>query len=190
MRVIAGTARGRRLVAPKGRQVRPTSDRVREALFASLGERVVSAVVLDLFAGSGALAIEALSRGAARAVLVERDPKAAAVIAENLDRTGFAGRARLVRADAARFCRASGEAFDLVLVDAPYGYPTPTVYGLLDDLAHGDRLAAEAVVVVERDRRDPGAGSPLPGGLALLRTATYGDTVLHYLTMGEGAATQ
>jgi 16S rRNA (guanine966-N2)-methyltransferase len=180
VRVIAGEAKGRRLVAPKGRDVRPTSDRVREALFASLGDRVPGARVLDLFAGTGALAIEALSRGAARAVLVEHDPRAAAAIAENLRRTGLTGRAVVVRHDAARFCREPGEAFDVVLADPPYAEPTAAVHALLGDLAAAGGLAPGAICVLERDRHDPDPGAPPPAGLALVRSATYGDTVLRY----------
>ena len=188
MRVIAGTAKGRRLIAPRGRDVRPTSDRVREALFASLGERVAGARVLDLFAGTGALGIEALSRGAAEAVLVERDPRAAAAVAENLRRSGLADRARLLRQDAARFCRdprgfsrdADGQ-FDIVLVDPPYAEPTAAVHRLLADLMAAGGLAPGAVCVVERDRHDPDPDAPPPAGLALTRTASYGDTVLVYL---------
>ncbi|MGH8907414.1 MAG: 16S rRNA (guanine(966)-N(2))-methyltransferase RsmD [Egibacteraceae bacterium] len=188
MRVIAGSAKGRVLKAPKGRDVRPTSDRVREALFASLGERVEGAVVLDLFAGTGALGIEALSRGAARAVLVERDLKAAAVIAENLERTNLGGRAQLVRMDAARFCRAPGERFDVVLVDPPYAEPTGGISALLGDLQAAGGLAPGAIVVLERDRHDHGALPPLPAGLASRRVATYGDTVLCYLDASGGDA--
>jgi 16S rRNA (guanine966-N2)-methyltransferase len=181
VRVIAGTAKGRRLRVPKGRLVRPTSDRVREALFASLGDRIPGASVLDLFAGSGALGIEALSRGADIAVLVERDPRALAAISENLDHTGLASRARVVRDDVARFCRAPGTAFHVVLADPPYTFSTPEVYALLDDLLAAGGLVPDGIVVVERDRHDSKSAALSPPGLALARTATYGDTVLHYL---------
>ncbi len=186
VRVIAGVAKGRRLGVPRGRAVRPTSDRVREALFASLGDVVEGAVVLDLFAGTGALAIEALSRGARRAVLVERDPKAAAVVAENLERTGLGASAHLTRMDAARFCVAPGEAFDLVLVDPPYTEPATKILELLEDLRAAGGLAPGAIVVLERDRRDAALPWPLPAGLVSRRVATYGDTVLHYLEASTG----
>jgi 16S rRNA (guanine(966)-N(2))-methyltransferase RsmD len=122
MRVIAGELGGQQLVAPRGWKVRPTSDRAREAIFSVLGERVAGARVLDLYCGTGALAIEALSRGAAGATLVDRDTRAAV---GNVERLGLAERVELVRADVARWLenRESGEEepiFDLVFIDAPY----------------------------------------------------------------------
>jgi 16S rRNA (guanine(966)-N(2))-methyltransferase RsmD len=134
MRVIAGELKGQRLVAPRGWKVRPTSERVREAVFSTLGARVEGAVVLDLYCGTGALAIEALSRGAARATLVDRDTRPAL---GNVERLGLADRTELVRAEAGawlvgRAGRAAsgsvssvgdppgGGRFDLVFIDAPY----------------------------------------------------------------------
>jgi 16S rRNA (guanine966-N2)-methyltransferase len=122
VRVIAGEMKGKRLVAPRGWKVRPTSDRVREAIFSALGARVEGAGVLDLFCGTGALAIEALSRGAARAVLVDRDTRAAL---GNVERLSLGDRAELVRADVSRWLAGHADAadapsFDLVFVDAPY----------------------------------------------------------------------
>jgi 16S rRNA (guanine(966)-N(2))-methyltransferase RsmD len=122
MRVIAGDFKGRQLVAPRGWKVRPTSDRAREAIFSVLGERVDGARVLDLYCGTGALAIEALSRGAAHATLVDRDTRAAV---GNVERLGLGERVELVRADVSRWLgnREGGEEepiFDLVFVDAPY----------------------------------------------------------------------
>lgn len=121
MRVIAGELKGQRLVAPRGWKVRPTSDRVREAVFSALGE-VRGARALDLYCGTGALAIEALSRGAATAVLVDRDVRPAL---GNVERLGLGERAELVRADVPRWLAAAaadavGPSFDLVFVDAPY----------------------------------------------------------------------
>jgi 16S rRNA (guanine966-N2)-methyltransferase len=120
--VIAGELRGQRLVAPRGWRVRPTSDRVREAIFSTLGERVEGASVLDLYCGTGALAIEALSRGAATALLVDRDTRPAL---GNVERLGLGERAELLRSDVGRWLAALPEApdgprFDLVFVDAPY----------------------------------------------------------------------
>ena len=121
MRVIAGELKGQRLVAPRGWKVRPTSDRVREAVFSALGE-VAGARVLDLYCGTGALAIEALSRGAAGAVLVDRDTRPAL---GNVERLGLGERAELVRSEVGRWLAGYGKGpgaprFDLVFVDAPY----------------------------------------------------------------------
>ena len=122
MRIIAGDLKGRRLVAPKGWKVRPTSDRVLEAIFSALGERVADARVLDLYCGTGALAIEALSRGAASAVLVDQDTRPAL---GNVQRFGLAARVEMIRADVGRWLGGVSSAgaagkFDLVFVDAPY----------------------------------------------------------------------
>lgn len=186
MRVIAGSAGGRRLDSPPGTGVRPTADRVREALFSSLGAAVPDATVLDLFAGSGALGIEALSRGAGRAVLVERDRQAAAVVARNLARTGLQGRATVVRTDATTYVRGPrGGPFDIVLLDPPYEHPTPDLYALVTALREAGGLAPGATVVVERDRRDPTGDTEPPGLLALDRRRVYGDTVLLYLRFVE-----
>jgi 16S rRNA (guanine(966)-N(2))-methyltransferase RsmD len=122
MRVIAGELKGQQLVAPRGWKIRPTSDRVREAIFSALGERVVGARVLDLYCGTGALAIEALSRGAEHAVLVDQDTRPAL---GNVQRLGLADRTELVKTDVGRWLAqvsaadAAGK-FDLVFVDAPY----------------------------------------------------------------------
>jgi 16S rRNA (guanine(966)-N(2))-methyltransferase RsmD len=122
MRIVAGELKGQRLVAPRGWKVRPTSDRVREATFSALGDRVDGARVLDLYCGTGALAIEALSRGAASAVLVDRDTRPAL---GNVERLGLADRVELVRGDVGRWLAQVSELqtagkFDLVFVDAPY----------------------------------------------------------------------
>lgn len=120
MRVIAGELGGQRLVAPRGWKVRPTSDRAREAIFSVLGAQVEDARVLDLYCGTGALAIEALSRGAAHATLVDRDTR---VALGNVERLGLAQRVELVRADVSRWLGGREDEdppFDLVFVDAPY----------------------------------------------------------------------
>jgi 16S rRNA (guanine966-N2)-methyltransferase len=177
MRVIAGALRGRRLTAPTGRErTRPTSDRVREATFAMLGD-VHDASVLDLFAGTGALGIEALSRGAARAVFVERDRAALRALRTNLDSLGLAAPRAQVRAGEAlaalRAARRRGETYDLVFVDPPYG--------LADDLQAPLSTGLPAVlqphglVIAESDRRSPLALAP---ALPQLRERRYGDTLI------------
>jgi 16S rRNA (guanine966-N2)-methyltransferase len=178
VRVIAGRLGGRRLKAPPGRVTRPTAERVREALFSMLGE-VSGARVLDLFAGSGALGIEALSRGAARAVFVERDGVAASVLAENLATLGIGSQdAELRRSDVAsalRSARAGKETYDLVFIDPPYGQAqewAPELGALLPAL-----LESGARVVLESDRREP-LELPLTGTgeLGVERQRRYGDT--------------
>jgi 16S rRNA (guanine966-N2)-methyltransferase len=155
VRVIAGELKGQRLVAPQGWKVRPTSDRVREAVFSILGERVRGAQVLDLYCGTGALAIEALSRGAERAVLVDRDTRPAL---GNVQRLGLADRAELVRADVGRWLGEVSSAsfagkFDLVFVDAPYRLADLVAQDL--DTHLPKLLAADGRAVVESGARRP-----------------------------------
>lgn len=180
LRVVAGEAGGLRLVAPRGSATRPTSGRVRESLFAALGPGpVAGASVLDLFAGSGALAIEALSRGAERAVLVERDQGAVDAIRANLSTTRLAGRARVRRGSVAPFLRGSPppEApFDLVFLDPPYELPDADLAALLARLDEPGWLAPGAAVVVERAA---GAAVPgLPGGWEVRWSRVSGDTLV------------
>ena len=155
MRIVAGSRRGHRIAAPKGVVTRPTSDRVREAVFSIVGP-VEGAAALDLFAGSGAMGLEALSRGAASCVFVERDRAAARVIQANLEKLGLTG-ATIVTRDAAaalRDDRERGRHYDLVLVDPPYdewGTHAPVLAQSLPEL-----LADDALVVVETsDRVEP-----------------------------------
>src|SRR5215217_6057718 len=155
MRVIAGELKGQRLVAPRGWKVRPTSDRVREAIFSALGERVVGARVADLYCGTGALAIEALSRGATAAVLVDQDTRPAL---GNVQRLGLADRAELVRADVGRWLHqvssssAAGK-FDLVFVDAPYRLADRVAKDLNNHLP--ELLAESGRAVIEGGARRP-----------------------------------
>lgn len=168
--------------------MRPTGDRVREALYSIVEADLRAAVVLDAYAGSGALGIEALSRGAPRAVLVERDRRAVAAIRENLEATGLSERALLHPADMRRFARAPrGGPFDLVLLDPPYAESMSQLVGLLADLREAGALAPWARVVIERDRRDPDLDAPLPDWLAREGLRTYGDTVLLLLRAVEPA---
>jgi len=163
MRVVAGTARGRRLVSPPGTDTRPTSDRVREAIFNALGslDAVAGSRVLDLFAGSGALGIEALSRGAAAAVFVDLDARAIDAVRANLETTGLDG--TVIRADAYRY---DDGPFDLALLDPPYATTDEQWAGLLGHLD-------AALVVIESDREVEEAPR-----WELLRSKRYGSTVV------------
>jgi 16S rRNA (guanine966-N2)-methyltransferase len=177
VRVVGGRLGGRRLRAVPGREVRPTSDRVKEALFGVLGDRVEGARVLDLFAGTGALAIEALSRGAASAVLVEQAAPAVTVIRANLDALGLGGVATVRRTRAETYVRTQRDGpFDLVLLDPPYAAPVGLVAGLLGRLSR-TALAPGALVVVEAAAR--AEAPPWPPGLTPERPRRYGDTALH-----------
>jgi 16S rRNA (guanine966-N2)-methyltransferase len=166
VRVVAGTARGRRLVAPKGDGTRPTSDFVREAIFNSIGSvpdvDLDGATVLDLFAGTGALGIEALSRGAAHATFVESDRHALDALRRNLDATGLSDRATVRAIDVTT--AADLPSVDVVFADPPYAFAG------WDDLL--TRLDAH-LVVIESDRE-----IALPDGWRLLRTKRYGTTVV------------
>jgi 16S rRNA (guanine966-N2)-methyltransferase len=184
-RVIAGSARGIRLAAP-GPGTRPLSDRVKEALFAILEPDLPGARVLDLFAGSGAAGIEALSRGAAAATFVESDSAALGVLAKNLERTHFAGTGRSVRADVVRWLGAGGVAagpFDIVFVDPPYAEPEVLV-GVLELLgAAPELLASDARVVAKHFWRD--RPPPAVGLLASDRERRFGETALTFYRRQE-----
>jgi len=179
VRVIAGTAGGLRLDTPPGLGTRPITDRVKESLFGSLGPDLEGARVLDLYGGSGAMAIEALSRGAASAVIVERDAKAAAVIRSNLAHTHFDDRARVEQADVRAFLRRPGAApdaeFTLVFCDPPYDVPTAEVEQDLAILGAG-WVAPGALVVIRRREIDGPPG--LPPKWRFVRSKTYGDTLV------------
>jgi 16S rRNA (guanine966-N2)-methyltransferase len=178
--VIAGDAGGLRLAAPKGTRTRPTADRVKEALFAALGpDRLLGATVLDCYAGSGALAIEALSRGAARAVLVDRDPLAVDVIRRNLRSTGLLDRARVQRRGVTAFVRGDpppDAPFGLVFCDPPYDQPAGELAGVLAALAEPGWVDPGGTIVVERAAS---AGPPaFPAGWGVTWSRVYGDTLL------------
>lgn len=176
VRVIAGTARGIPLTAPRDRLTRPVTDRVKETLFGILGDRVIDAQVLDLYAGSGALGIEALSRGASRAVFVERGREAVAAIRANLGRTHQEERAEVVSGDALRFLSAAsdGDSYDLAFLDPPYAER--------DILAPLERLvpllSPGAGIVVKHFWRTE---VPAVAGLARWRERRFGETALTFL---------
>ncbi|WP_219419802.1 16S rRNA (guanine(966)-N(2))-methyltransferase RsmD [Pseudonocardia nigra] len=176
-RIIAGAAGGRRLAVPP-RGTRPTSDRVREALFSALDNApgLAGAAVLDLCAGSGALGLEALSRGAGHALFVESDRRAAAVLRRNVADLGLPGAVVRLGAAGSVLAGPADRTYDVVLVDPPYDVPDAEVAGWLAAAAAHGWLAEDVVVVVERAR---GAAFPWPPPLRSLRERRYGDTVLH-----------
>ena len=178
MRIVAGSAKGIRL-APVPKGVRPVSDMAREGVFSSLGALVPGARVLDLYAGTGAMGIEALSRGAERAVLVERDRSAVRVIRDNLERTRLSERADVVAADVTRFVMRDdkGEGmFDLVLTDPPYEAAVDEVQGVLAALGQGWLSGEGARVVLTRPSRS--STLVIPVHFAVARRLTYGDTLV------------
>lgn len=177
MRVISGTARGISLNAPEGMGTRPTTDRVKENLFNIIQNEIRDKKVLDLFSGSGALAIEAVSRGACEAVLVEPDKRCYTVISENLKRTRLDGRARIIRIAAEPAIlqlQREGMRFDLVFMDPPYqqGWIVQT----LDQLADSGILNPGALVVVEHEASDPSPDHI--GSIRKTHEKKYGRTAL------------
>lgn len=188
MRVIAGTAKRRRLKVPRGLEVRPTSDRVKEALFNILGELVQGCRFLDLYAGTGNIGIEALSRGAAGAVFVEKDLKNIRVIRDNLTVTGLEEKARIIHQDVGKalfMLGQEGQVFDLVFMDPPY--LKDLEQGALEGIIRHGLLDPGGMVVVESSSKDR-----LPQKVATLnltRQEKYGDTVLsfyHYFEQNTG----
>ena len=180
MRIVAGTHRGRRIAAPRGTTTRPTADRVREAVFSIIGP-IDGLDVLDLFAGSGALGLEALSRGAASATLVDRDPLAVACIRANAATLGEEGRVRVLRRDwraALGSERTAGRAFGLCLCDPPYSLTDRVVAGI--GAALSPLMTSPGIVVIEHSAALP---PPEPSGLdiATRTDRTYGDTAVSVL---------
>jgi 16S rRNA (guanine966-N2)-methyltransferase len=178
-RVISGVAGGRRLKVPRT-GVRPTGDRAREALFNALGHllELRGAAVLDLYAGSGALGIEALSRGAEKAVFVESAPGVLPVLRENLAALGLAGGRVVAGSVPTVVAGAPPNRFDLVLADPPYATPATEVRTVLERLSSNGWLGPGAVLVVERSSRDDPFEWPTP--LIGLRDRRYGEALLRY----------
>jgi len=174
MRVVAGTARGVPLTAPRGDATRPITDRVKETLFAILGDRVPDARVLDLYAGSGAIGIEALSRGAERVDFVERDRNALKALRSNLDRTRLEEMAAVHELEVERFLGSTKDEWDVVVLDPPY-----EVRAIVAPLrALVPHLAPGASVVIKHFWRNE---TPEVEGLAVTRQRRFGETMLTFL---------
>lgn len=188
MRITGGTASGRILKVPKGLDVRPTPDLVKQALFNSLGARVMDARVLELFAGTGALSLDSLSRGAARAVAVEKSARHAHIIRENLETAGFAAGTLEVRVHdvfpALAQLALAGQKFDLVLADPPYGEKNAgrrshsAAQRLLDDPSLPQVLAPGGVLILGHARRDELEIPPIWKEIKALK---HGDSMMRFL---------
>ncbi|UQA92904.1 16S rRNA (guanine(966)-N(2))-methyltransferase RsmD [Streptomyces halobius] len=187
-RVIAGTAGGRRLAVPPGNGTRPTSDRAREGLFStweSLEGTLSGARVLDLYGGSGAVGLEALSRGAAHVLLVEADARAARTIRENVRTLGLPGaEVRVGKAEQTAAGPAQGEPYDIVFLDPPYDMSDADLREILLTLRGQGWLAEDALVTVERSSR--GGTFPWPDGFEAIKARRYGEGTLWY---GRAAST-
>jgi len=189
IRITGGEFRGRKIKVPRG--VRPTSARLREALFSILGERVLDAVVLDLFAGSGALGLEALSRGARYAVFAEKGGGQVEVLRRNIASLGLRERARAVRGNwrriVARLSEEERRRFDLVLADPPYGFWEAGNAGtkLLRLSTDFDIVAGNGILVVERPARAPLQG--VASGFESILERAYGDSMLSFYHKGGSA---
>jgi 16S rRNA (guanine966-N2)-methyltransferase len=180
MRVTGGTGRGRRLKAPAGSRVRPTSDKVKQALFNILGERIAGASFLDLFAGAGGIGIEALSRGAGRVVFVDASRASLTVVKHNIEQTGFEELSQAVLSKVESFLRKPSGSYDIVFLDPPYA---DELKPLLELIAGAGILKPDSIVIAEHFKKQSSPASA--GGLTLYREAKYGDTVLAFYESGS-----
>jgi 16S rRNA (guanine(966)-N(2))-methyltransferase RsmD len=183
VRIIAGALKGRRLIAPRGETTRPTADQVRIALMDTLMPHLAGARFLDLFAGAGGVGLEALSRGAAHATFVERDPRALAALRANVEALGLAGAVRVVRDDVFRAIERlarDGERFDLVFLDPPY--EGDLAARVLAALAGRPLVPAGALVIVQHFTKRP---PPVAEPLRVQRTRRFGETTLTFLEAGD-----
>lgn len=181
MRVVGGSARGHRLQAPRGTDTRPTSDKVRESIFNIVRDEFVGGTVLDLFAGTGALGIEALSRGAERAIFVERRPAACEVIRRNLAHTKFEQRGLTLCKPVERVLAELNEPCALILADPPYAYPT--IHDIMALIGGARVIEDDSIVVLEHSPRF--AVMECYGRLELQRRKRYGDTAVSIFVVGE-----
>jgi 16S rRNA (guanine966-N2)-methyltransferase len=185
MRVVGGRVKGHHLQAPRGTETRPTSDKVREAIFDILAGRVTNVSALDLFAGTGALGIEALSRGAAGAVFVERRSAACRMIHTNLRHTRLEDEARVLCTSVERGVATLDHPFGLILLDPPYAYPN--LHGIMQMLGGARVVGSETTVVLEHSPRF--AVNQDYARLVLQRQKVYGDTAVSIFEAEEGQNT-
>jgi 16S rRNA (guanine966-N2)-methyltransferase len=185
MRVVAGRVKGHHLQSPRGTETRPTSDKVREAIFAMLADRIVDESVLDLFAGTGALGIESLSRGALKAVFVERRSVACRIIQANLRHTRLEDEARVLCMPVERALAMLHDPFGLILLDPPYAYPN--LHGIMETLGGARVVGVDTTVVFEHSPRF--AVNQGYARLVLQRQKVYGDTAVSIFEAKEGQNT-
>lgn len=182
MRVTGGIGRGRKLKVPAGPRVRPTSDKVKQALFNILGEKIVNAVFLDLYAGAGGIGIEALSRSASRVMFVDASRDSLIIIKQNIEQTGFGARAQAVLSKAEAFLKKTSGPYDIVFLDPPY---SEKMQPLLELIAGAGVLKPDSIVIAEHFKKQPSPESA--GTLSLYREARYGDTVLAFYKIGASS---
>lgn len=184
MRVIAGLAKGRKLFAPKGMSVRPTSDMVKESLFNIIRDRIEGATFLDLFAGSGAIGIEALSRGAGAATFIDSDPTSITVINKNLELTGLSPKAKVIRSDAIDFLskgQFAGGPFQLIFLDPPYKIDPDMLNSIFIGLLSKHFFSGGSLIIFEHSlKRDL---ESLPADLGEPMTKRYGDKALSFFNV-------
>ena len=187
MHIISGICRGRKLFSPKGRDIRPTADRIRESVFNILEPRVKNALVLDLFAGTGALGLEALSRGAARAIFVDMSAVSCSIVQQNIDHCRFSGQSRVFRLDIFRQplpFSVTSSSFDLIFMDPPYH--KNHVKTLLETHQIAALLSDDGIVVAEHTAKET-----LPdtlNGLDIFRQKKYSGTTVSFLTRTQEPA--
>ncbi len=176
MRVIAGDARGRKLKSGKGLKARPTSDRVKEALFNIISEYVIDADFLDLFAGFGGIGIEALSRSAKQVVFVEQDSKHVQIIKENINLVNFEDKAKVIRGDVLKILAAIDQNFDIIYLDPPY--QAGLYEGVLSLILEQDLIKKNGIIICEHDTNLP---PQIPDSLEVLKCKSYGSISLTFI---------
>lgn len=180
MRIIAGTKRGHKLAEFVGKDIRPTTDRVRESVFNLIQEYVRGGAVLDLFSGSGALSFEALSRGADNAICVDADERSCRVCSENAEMLGFSERVEIINTDAERFIKKTDKKFDIIFLDPPYnkGFVVPIV----SEVSKRELLREDGIVVLESDSTDDHGEID---GLSIIKQRKYGRTFVTIYQRGD-----
>jgi len=180
MRVIAGSAKGIKLISPKGYETRPTTDRAKEALFSIFFDKINNCVFLDLFSGSGSIGIEALSRGAKESIFVDRASEAVELINKNIKKTNFTDKATVYAKDVVSFLNTTNKKFDIIFIDPPYDFTNSKL--VLNEILKNDVLDADGLIVLEQDKRSEILKIE---GLEISDTRKYGKSNLIFYKKGE-----